>query len=121
KEELMEDLRDLGGIFVRIAHVFATRGDLLPPDCLEALAKVEAPAAGSEPVEDAATIERIVEDELGEKVSRAFSWFSPTPYAFASAGQVHRAVLHGGRTVSVKVQRPGVRERMVDDLQHIAE
>ena len=53
--------------------------------------------------------------------ARAFKSFDPTPLAGASLGQVHRAVLRDGRRVAVKVQRPGVREQVVEEMEVIEE
>ena len=66
-------------------------------------------------------MERIVADELGSRISKAFAEFDPTPIAAASLGQVHRAQLRNGRRVAVKVQRPGVRERVIEDMEALQE
>ena len=66
-------------------------------------------------------VERIVESELDVRMSRAFQELEERPIAAASLGQVHRARLRDGRMVAVKVQRPGIREQMVEDLDVIAE
>jgi predicted unusual protein kinase regulating ubiquinone biosynthesis (AarF/ABC1/UbiB family) len=57
-----------------------------------------------------------VESELGRPLEQVFAEFSPDPIAAASIGQVHRATLHDGRAVAVKVQYPGVAEAIRDDL-----
>jgi predicted unusual protein kinase regulating ubiquinone biosynthesis (AarF/ABC1/UbiB family) len=61
-------------------------------------------------------VEKIVTNELGVRISKAFATFEDQPMAAASLGQVHRATLRDGRPVAVKVQRPGIREEMVEDL-----
>jgi predicted unusual protein kinase regulating ubiquinone biosynthesis (AarF/ABC1/UbiB family) len=66
-------------------------------------------------------VERLVEDEVGTKISQAFSAFDHEPMASASLGQVHRAALRDGRPVAVKVQRPGIRPRIVEDMSVIGE
>jgi predicted unusual protein kinase regulating ubiquinone biosynthesis (AarF/ABC1/UbiB family) len=58
---------------------------------------------------------------LGVRVSKAFSAFDETSIAAASLGQVHRAVLRSGRTVAVKIQRPQIRERVLEDLEALDE
>src|SRR5262249_48305303 len=65
-------------------------------------------------------IEAVTQTELGVRISKAFRRFDPTPIAAASLGQVHRAVLRDGREVAVKVQRPGVRLQVADDLEVLA-
>src|SRR4051794_7568810 len=62
---------------------------------------------------------KVVESELGEKLSDAFAEFDETPIAAASIGQVYRARLHDGRDVAVKVQYPGVAQAVRADMQNI--
>ena len=59
--------------------------------------------------------------ELGARISKAFAEFDPAPIAAASLGQVHRATLRDGRSVAVKVQRPGIREQIIEDLESFTE
>ena len=66
-------------------------------------------------------VERIIASELGVRLSKAFLQFDPHPVAAASLGQVHRAVLRDGRQVAVKVQRPDIREQIVEDLEALEE
>ena len=68
-----------------------------------------------------ADVERIVQSELGVRLSKGFAHFDSEPLAAASLGQVHRAVLRDGREVVVKVQRPGIRERLAEDFEVIEE
>ena len=72
----------------------------------------------AEPVSFAA-IEKVVTSDLGEKLSVAFADFEQQPIAAASIGQVHRARLHDGRTVAVKVQYPGIAEAIHADMQNL--
>jgi predicted unusual protein kinase regulating ubiquinone biosynthesis (AarF/ABC1/UbiB family) len=66
-------------------------------------------------------VERIVLEELGIRISKAFSRFDITPLAAASLGQVHRAALRDGREVVVKVQRPDIRRQIADDFDVLTE
>ncbi len=66
-------------------------------------------------------MEEIVTAELGVRISKAFAEFEPEPVAAASLGQVHRARLRDGRPVAVKVQRPGIREQILEDLEAFGE
>jgi predicted unusual protein kinase regulating ubiquinone biosynthesis (AarF/ABC1/UbiB family) len=68
-----------------------------------------------------AEVERIVEAELGAKMSKAFGMFEAEPMAAASLGQVHPAALRDGRMVAVKVQRPDAEKQVTEDLAVMAE
>ena len=111
------DLEGLGPTFIKLGQLLSTRADLLPPAYLEALARLQ---DNVDPF-PFADVERIVQDELGVRLSKAFDVFEPHPSAAASLGQVHRAVMRGGREVAVKVQRPGVAERVLKDLDALDE
>jgi predicted unusual protein kinase regulating ubiquinone biosynthesis (AarF/ABC1/UbiB family) len=111
-EAFAQDLESLGPTFIKLGQILSTRADLLPPAYLDALARLQddvAPFAYEE-------VERTIREELGVRVSNAFVEFDRVPIAAASLGQVHRGVLRGGREVAVKVQRPGIRERIEKDL-----
>jgi predicted unusual protein kinase regulating ubiquinone biosynthesis (AarF/ABC1/UbiB family) len=111
------DLEQLGPTFIKLGQLLSTRADLLPPAYLEALARLQ-DDVGPFPYAD---VERIVQEELGVRLSKAFESFEPEPIAAASLGQVHRGVLRGGRQVAVKVQRPDVRDRVLKDLDALDE
>src|SRR5688572_32873981 len=111
------DLERLGPTFIKLGQILSTRADLLPQSYLDALARLQ-DNVGPFPLAD---VERIVQDELGVRLSKAFESFQPEPIAAASLGQVHRAVLRGGREVAVKVQRPGIREQVIEDLDALDE
>jgi predicted unusual protein kinase regulating ubiquinone biosynthesis (AarF/ABC1/UbiB family) len=115
--ELASDLEAMGTTFVKIGQLLSTRPDLLPAPYTEALSRLQDRV---EPF-PFAEVERIVERELGVRMSKAFASFEPTPIAAASIGQVHRAELRSGRTVAVKVQRPDVQEQLRKDLDVLAD
>ena len=110
--ELAGDLEKLGPTFVKLGQLLSSRVELLPPAYLEALARLQDKV---EPF-PFAEVEKIVTTELGARMSKAFQNFEDQPMAAASLGQVHRATLRDGRPIAVKVQRPGIREQMVEDL-----
>ncbi|HCF25861.1 MAG TPA: hypothetical protein DEV81_01260 [Cyanobacteria bacterium UBA11049] len=105
-------LLDLGPTFIKIGQLFSTRADLFPAEYVEELAKLQdrVPAFSYEQVE------AIVEQELGKQIPELFHSFDPIPLAAASLGQVHKAKLHSGEEVVVKVQRPGLRKLFEIDL-----
>jgi len=116
-ESFVRDIEALGPTFIKLGQLLSTRADLLPPPYVEALARlqddVEAFSYGE--------VVTIVEEELGVRLSKAFVEFDDKPVAAASLGQVHRAVIRSGRVVAVKVQRPNVRERVLEDLNALDE
>ena len=116
-KSLADDLEQLGPTFVKLGQLLSTRPDLLPPPYLAALARLQDKV---EPF-PFAEVEQIVLEELGVRISKAFAEFDRTPLAAASLGQVHRAQLRSGRRVAVKVQRPGVREQVLGDLDALAQ
>jgi ubiquinone biosynthesis protein len=116
-EQLAADLEALGPTFVKLAQVLSTRPELLPKPYLEALARLQDHVKPF-PFED---VKRIVEEELGTRISKAFARFDEAPLAAASLGQVHRAALRDGREVAVKIQRPGIVEQVRQDLEALAE
>jgi predicted unusual protein kinase regulating ubiquinone biosynthesis (AarF/ABC1/UbiB family) len=116
-EELAADLEQLGPTFVKLGQLLSTRADFLPPAYLQALTRLQdkvEPFAFSE-------VEAIIPVEIGARISKAFAHFESEPMAAASLGQVHRASLRDGRAVAVKVQRPGIREKMMEDIDALDE
>ena len=115
--ELADDLEALGPTFVKLGQLLSTRVEMMPQAYIEALTrlqdKVEPFSFGD--------VEKIVTNELGVRLSKAFSEFENEPMAAASLGQVHTARLRNGRQVAVKVQRPEIRERMIEDLEALDE
>jgi ubiquinone biosynthesis protein len=116
-DALVRDLEALGPTFIKLGQLLSTRSDLLSRPYLDALARLQ---DNVDPFEFA-DVERIVQEELGIRLSKAFGEFDPIPVAAASLGQVHRAVLRDGREVAVKVQRPAIREQVMKDLAALDE
>lgn len=116
-DELADDLEQLGPTFIKLGQLLSTRPDLLPPDFTKSLSRLQ-DNVGPFPF---AEVEQIVTSELGLKLSKGFSEFQEKPLAAASLGQVHFARLRDGRPVAVKVQRPGIGERVASDLDALDE
>jgi predicted unusual protein kinase regulating ubiquinone biosynthesis (AarF/ABC1/UbiB family) len=111
-QDLARELEAMGPTFIKLGQLLSSRADLLPPSYIEALSKLQDSVAPFPYAE----VERIVTRELDVRMMRAFTDFDPTPLAAGSLAQVHRATLRGDREVVVKVQRPDVRQAVVEDL-----
>jgi predicted unusual protein kinase regulating ubiquinone biosynthesis (AarF/ABC1/UbiB family) len=116
-EELAADIEKLGPTFIKLGQLLSTRPDIVPPSYARALVRLQDDVAAF----PFAEVERIVTEELGVRLSKAFSFVDEAPLAAASIAQVHRARLRDGREVVLKVQRPGIRERVLDDLEALSD
>src|SRR5712691_15107 len=112
-----QSLKKMGPTYVKFGQVLSTRPDIVPP---EYIAELESLQDDVEPF-SFAQVERIVEEELGARISKVFETFESRPMAAASLGQAHRAVLRDGREVVVKVQRPNVRDEVHKELDALAD
>src|SRR5438094_5974812 len=116
-DELAADLEKLGPTFIKLGQLLSTRVELLPRAYLDALSRLQDEV---EPF-GFGEVEKMVTTELGVRMSKAFSDFESKPMASASLGQVHLARLRDSRPVAVKVQRPNIREQMVEDLDALGD
>jgi ubiquinone biosynthesis protein len=110
-------LEELGTTFIKLGQILSTRADLLPPDYLAELTKLQDAAS---PVSFEAIREALVA-ELGRPIETIFAEFNPEPLAAASIGQAHAARLPDGTDVVVKIRRPGVVEQVNEDLEILKE
>lgn len=110
-------LEELGTTFIKLGQILSTRADLLPPEYLVELTKLQdsAPPVAFEDIQAA------VVTELGQPIEEIFADFDPVPLAAASIGQAHAATLKDGTEVVVKVRRPGVVEQVNEDLDILKE
>jgi len=106
---LVGTLLDLGPTFIKLGQALSTRADLLPLEYVQALGRLQDKVPAFDPNQAIA----IVEAELGASIYHLYREFDPIPIAAASLGQVHKARLHSGEEVVVKVQRPGL-DRLFD-------
>ena len=113
---LREMFDELGPTFVKFGQLLSTRPDVVPPDIIGELRKLQDDVSPV-PMED---VERVIEEELGLTVEQAFLDFDETPIAAASIGQVHRATLPNDVEVVVKVQRPNAARQIASDLKLMA-
>ncbi|ROV55720.1 ubiquinone biosynthesis regulatory protein kinase UbiB [Neisseria chenwenguii] len=105
-------LENLGPIFVKFGQVLSTRPDLIPHDYAVELAKLQ----DKVPPFDAALSKRQIEAALGQPVETLYAEFETEPVASASIAQVHKARLHTGEAVAVKVLRPNLVPVIEQDL-----
>ncbi|MDD5557010.1 MAG: AarF/UbiB family protein [bacterium] len=115
-ERLRLAFEELGPTFVKFGQILSNRADLIPPDVIRELAKLQDSALPF-PAEEARAI---IAAEVGRPPGELFAEFSDEPLAAASVAQVHRAVLPSGERVVVKVQRPGIARQISTDLNILA-
>jgi len=111
-QHLREMLDELGPTFVKFGQLLSTRPDVVPPDIIAELRRLQDDVTPF-PFEE---VKLVVQDQLGQPLERLFLEFSERPIAAASIGQVHEAVLPNGHRVAVKVQRPNAPRQIEADL-----
>ncbi|KAJ6836082.1 protein ACTIVITY OF BC1 COMPLEX KINASE 7, chloroplastic [Iris pallida] len=112
---LREQVLQLGPTFIKLGQLSSTRSDLFPREFVDELAKLQDRVPAFSPQKARAFIQK----ELGAPVDILFKDFEDRPLAAASLGQVHRAILHNGEKVVVKVQRPGLKKLFDIDLRNL--
>ena len=112
-ERIRMAFEELGPTYIKLGQILSTRPDLVTPDLISELAKLQDEVPPF-PFNDA---RKIIENELGQPLEESFSAFEEKPLASASIGQVHRAELLDGDNVAVKVQRPGIKKTIEVDLE----
>jgi ubiquinone biosynthesis protein len=110
-------LTELGTTFIKLGQVLSTRPDLVGPALADELSALQR----NVPADPFPITKETVETELTRPLVELFPDFEEQPIASASIGQVHRATLHDGRKVVVKVQHPGIGRRVADDLAILKE
>lgn len=105
-------LTELGTTYIKFGQMLSTRADLVGPKLATELTELQSSA----PADPPHVVRTTVVAELGQPIDELFASFDDTPLASASIGQVHRARLHTGEQVVVKVQHPGIEERVRIDL-----
>jgi ubiquinone biosynthesis protein len=111
-QHLREMLDELGPTFVKFGQLLSTRPDVLPPDIIAELRGLQDDVRPF----PFAQVEQVIEEDLELTLDKLFLDFDERPIAAASIGQVHRATLPNGRSVAVKVQRPGAPRQIEADL-----
>ncbi len=111
-ERLRLAFEELGATFIKLGQVLSTRSDIVPPEYIQELRKLQHEA----PPFSFNAVERILAEELHHSIDEIFSEFTEEPLAAASIAQVHCARLITGEHVVVKVQRPDVDTLIETDL-----
>jgi len=106
---------ELGGLILKGCQFVGARSDVVPPEYVEVLSRLQ----DRVPARSFAVVRRTVERELGAPLGELFAEFSPRPIAAASLAQVHEALLHDGRRVAVKVQYPEIASQVRGDLANL--
>ncbi|GFP84889.1 uncharacterized protein sll1770 [Phtheirospermum japonicum] len=112
---LRERALQLGPTFIKLGQLFSSRSDLFPKEYVDELAKLQ----DKVPAFSTSKAINFVENELGAPIQILFREFEDLPIAAASLGQVHRAILHNGEKVVVKIQRPGLKKLFDIDLRNL--
>lgn len=106
-------IEEMGTTFIKLGQIASTRGDLLPRDLIKELEKLQSHV----PPFPASEARRLIEESLDAKIDDVFMIFDDKPVGSASIGQVHRAMLHTGEDVAVKIQRPNIEKTVRTDLE----
>ncbi|MES2837594.1 MAG: AarF/ABC1/UbiB kinase family protein [Bacteroidota bacterium] len=112
-EKMRMVCEELGPTYVKFGQLLSNRGDLLPAELIKELEKLQ---DGVPPVPGNVAAQ-VVEQELKKKAEDIFEWFQPEAFASASMAQVHRATLKTGEQIVLKIQRPGIREVIEQDIK----
>ncbi len=113
--QIADTLGEMKGAVMKVGQIASQYKDIFPPEVAKAIAKLQRQA----PAMPFAAIQQQVEKELGKPLKQIFSSFETEPFAAASIGQVHRAILPNGQAVVVKVQYPGVDQACESDLKQV--
>jgi len=105
-------LEELGPTFIKLGQIMSTRPDVVGGELADELEKLQTKV----PADSYELVAELIERELGKPVDELFLEFSTEPIASASIGQVHRARLHSGEEVAVKVQHHGIEDVVHVDL-----
>ena len=110
---LRKAMEELGGAYVKLGQLLSLRPDLVPQEYCDEFSKLldKMPSFKYEQAR------KIIEEELGKPINKIFKSFDKKPIGSASIAQVHRAKLHNGKNVVVKIQRPNVKDQFDADIQ----
>lgn len=107
-----EQILRLGPTMIKVGQLASTRADIFPKEVVEELSVLQ----DRVPAFPWSTAETLLKEQYGRDIDQVFAYFDKTPLAAASLGQVHRARLHTGEEVVVKIQRPNLKKLFDLDL-----
>ncbi|NUP11730.1 MAG: AarF/ABC1/UbiB kinase family protein [Polyangiaceae bacterium] len=119
-ERATEVLGRMRGLAAKVGQIASYVDGLIPEGGSEPFQRALASLRESAMTSTYGEVRSIVEEELGGPIDRLYASFEEMPFASASIGQVHRATLHDGREVAVKVQHPGIAKAVDSDLKSAA-
>ena len=114
-EDVTRTMGDMKGAVMKFGQILSLMSGMVPDEMAAQLATLQSDA----PPMSYHLVEEVFAREFGKSPMKVFRTFEREPFAAASIGQVHRATLHDGRHVAVKVQYPGVREAIGHDLANV--
>jgi predicted unusual protein kinase regulating ubiquinone biosynthesis (AarF/ABC1/UbiB family) len=114
-EDVTRTMGDMKGAVMKFGQILSLMSGVLPDEMTAELASLQANA----PPMAYGLVEQVFREEYGTTPAKLFRRFEREPFAAASIGQVHRAVMDDGTRVAVKVQYPGVREAIEHDLANV--
>lgn len=112
-KNLRKAFEELGSTFIKIGQVLSTRPDIVPEEYTKELSKLQDSINNEETFE---SIKLVFQGEFNQDIEKVFQYINPKPLASASIAQVYEAVLKDGREVVVKIQRPGIAEKINLDI-----
>jgi len=113
--QIANTLGEMKGAVMKVGQIASQYKDIFPPEVAKAISKLQRQA----PPMPFPAIQKQLEKELGQPIANLFTSFDREPFAAASIGQVHKAILPNGEQVVVKVQYPGVDEACESDLKQV--
>lgn len=115
--QFVSEMLELGPVFIKVGQILSTRPDIMPVQYITALEKLQE----NVPTFDFKEAKKIIEDEIGQPVQEVFQSVEEKPIASASLSQVHFAVLKSGEKVAIKIQRPDIKSKILNDLKKLEE
>jgi predicted unusual protein kinase regulating ubiquinone biosynthesis (AarF/ABC1/UbiB family) len=117
-DQAAEILGSLRGLAAKVGQMASYVDGIVPEAHRDTYEKALTSLRTSTPTSSSEVVLEILERELGGSVDQRFAELDETPFASASIGQVHRARLHDGTEVAVKIQHPGIEQAVESDLKN---